>query len=972
MPKTPDQDGQLNIPAFLLNPIASRVEERDTRPASERAAHPVQRKRRPKRTPDEPVAEEALAASNEELAEVQADAELDNHTAPDSRTVQDANLTQLAAQDADDGQPAPTDDARANATGTDSPDDEAIIEDDRGRTDEADADEDTEKPADEADADEDTEKPADDGEAFEDAEENSDGTDAGNCLEESVSEPVTDLDTEEPAHDSNADEASDVPAAKEPTNEADAEAEAEESLGVANVEEGPIGETGTEEVVVAAVGNAAAEEVVEESADKTCAEEVVVASLGETEAEEPADEGQAEAEAEEPADEADTADAAEDSTDEQEDAETSDTEDADPQSQKGQQGAARAKSPRRARPLSESGSVRVLQPEPEPLDAPSPEDEVDAMMQSVMLAVRGSKPSESDEVGEPEDAAPTDVEADAELVVEEDLLDDEPTDAQADAADDEPSPQAEPSDEQEGADTAQPDQLDTPEPDGPVPTIEEDLQTMARLERRLFAHRYASAELETFGSSIDPARATADRSEALVVLAEEDHELLCAPGIDEALDRLQSRAEELPPLLATQVNVLAKDRHRVVSVPAQLHSELVRLTAESYDAWVHARQEDSWASFAPYLDQLVDLKRQIALAQDGDAHPYDTMLDEFEPGTNRAFYNSFFARIKQSIVPLLSSISMSARRLNRACVQGHFDERRQWDLALDICDLMGIDKDAHYLTSTVHPFSQAMTSNYAITAAHVDGDDLMANVYTMLHELGHNLYEQGVNPAFNRTSLKGGTSSGMHEAQSRFFENCVGRDRAFMRPLLELMRRRFPGQLSRVTPNQLYQAVNCVEPSLIRINADELSYPLHILVRYEIEQLLVSGEAKAADVPALWAERYERYLGARPSSDADGALQDVHWAMGEFGYFPSYALGNAYAAQLRAKMIDEGMDWDALLREGDLAPIRDWLKDRIWQYGRSKEPRQLIEEACGEPFSPRHYANYLTNKYVALYGLGRG
>ena len=620
---------------------------------------------------------------------------------------------------------------------------------------------------------------------------------------------------------------------------------------------------------------------------------------------------------------------------------------------------------------------------------PSREDEVDAMMQSVLQAVHGTR--EDDEPAEPAESdaedAPTllahalalasipQIEEEDEPGQDNAIAEPEPQELAEPKAT--PFPAPEPKPEPSVTPAPKDEESEEPEPDAPieddapVPTLEEDLETMRRIERRLFAHRYASTELDAFGSSIDPRKATADRSEALAVLAEEDHELLSAPGVGEALDRLCKRANELEPLVATQAKVLAKDRWHIVSAPASLRSELVRLTAESYDVWVRARREDDWQSFAPYLDRIVDIKKQMALAQDPDAHPYDTLLDEYEPGTNRAFYNSFFARVKHSVVPLLSSISMSNRNMSRACVEGHFDERRQWDLAEDICEIMGIDEDAHYLTSTVHPYSEAMTSNYVVTASHIVGDDLMSNVYTMLHELGHNLYEQGVDPKFNRTSLKGGTSSGMHEAQSRFFENCVGRDRAFMGPLLELMRFRYPGQLSRVTPNQLYRAVNIVAPSLIRVEADEVSYPLHILVRYEIECLLFDGKATARDVPKLWAERYENYIGIRPTNDADGALQDVHWAMGDFGYFPAYALGNAYAAQLRAKMLEEGMDWNALLRAGNLAPIRAWLKDRIWQYGRSKKPRQLIQEACGEPFSPRHYANYLTDKFTALYGLGR-
>ena len=528
----------------------------------------------------------------------------------------------------------------------------------------------------------------------------------------------------------------------------------------------------------------------------------------------------------------------------------------------------------------------------------------------------------------------------------------------------------------QAADLSAPD--DTPAPqsapqesagDVPTPSLEEDLHTLAEVERRLFAHRYATAEIETYGECIDPPKVTADRAEVLAVLMEEDHELLSKPEVDGALRRLAAHSSDLEPLVAKQVEVLIRDRQRIVGVPAALQAKLVRLQAESYDAWLAAKAHDDWRSFAPYLDRLVNLQRKIAVGMNPDADPYDTMLDMYEKGTSRAFYNTFFSRVKQCVVPLLSSISMSGRTLSRSCVEGHFDEARQWELAQDIARLEGIDESAHYLTSTEHPFSQSMTSNYVVTANHVDPHDLMSSVSSMMHEVGHNLYEQGVNPDLNRTSLAGGTSMGMHEAQSRFFENYVGRDRAFVPVLLTLIQNRFPGQLGRVTPNQFYRAINRVAPSLIRMDADELTYPLHILVRYEIEQLLMAGKATATEVPKLWADRYSRYIGASVRNHSEGPLQDVHWAQGCFGYFPTYALGNAYAAQLRAKMIEEGLDWDATLSSGNLSPIRDWLRERIWQYGRSKDPADIIREATGEPFNPRHYANYLTNKYVELYGL---
>ncbi len=593
--------------------------------------------------------------------------------------------------------------------------------------------------------------------------------------------------------------------------------------------------------------------------------------------------------------------------------------------------------------------------------APTPqEDEVDAVMQSVMEAAgvpsnKGTQNGELVATSPAKQENPSSAKQDNNTGTEPES---EVTSAPMDTSEEAPAGKA----ESEPVPVPEP----TPEPE---PTLEEDLATLASVERKLFAHRYASAELETFGECLDPPKATADRAEALAVLVEEDHELLSDAKVGGMLERLASRSDQLEPLVAKQVQVLTRDRHQLVSVPASMQARLVHLQAESYDAWLAAKATNDWRSFAPYLDRMVSLKRKLATAINPDADPYDTLLDIYEPGTNRAFYNKFFARVKQCVVPLLSSISMSGRTLNRDCVAGRFDVARQWELARDIAQLEGIDEDAHYLTSTEHPFSEAMTSNYAVTAAHVDANDITSNVFTMLHEIGHNLYEQGVDASFNRTSLKGGTSMGMHEAQSRFFENYVGRAKAFVPVLLALMKNRFPGQLSRLTPNQLYRAINNVSPSLIRVDADELTYPLHILIRYEIEQLLLAGKATAREVPGLWAKRYQSYIGANVTSDTQGALQDVHWAQGMFGYFPTYALGNAYAAQLRAKMIDEGMDWERVLASGDLTPIRTWLHKHVWRYGRSKDPAEIIQDACGEPFNPRHYANYLTHKFTALYNL---
>ncbi len=502
-----------------------------------------------------------------------------------------------------------------------------------------------------------------------------------------------------------------------------------------------------------------------------------------------------------------------------------------------------------------------------------------------------------------------------------------------------------------------------------VPNPKADIAALNELERHLFAHRYAITGFTSYGSTIDPEAATVDRGEALAILKEENQALLCSPETGALLDRLTASQALLTPLQAAQVRILQRDRASMVNVPPEIQSAFTRLITEADAVWHRAKVAGDWLAFEPYLDRIVMRMREIAQYRDAAAQPYDVWLNEFEHDTNQAFYDRFFAQIKEVVVPLLADVRASRRPPVRNPFVGRFDIGRQWELARDLVHLEGLDERKLFVTSTEHPFSEGLTSHYAIIAAHVNEGDLLSNVFTMLHEGGHALYEMGVDSALNYTSLKGGTSMGMHEAQSRFFENYVGRSLAFAPRLVETMAKHFRGQLYSATPNQLYAAVNMVEAQPIRTAADELTYPLHVLVRYEVEQLLMSGEAKAADVPRLWAERYKSYLGINVPNDARGALQDTHWAEGDIGYFPTYAFGSAIGAQLKAAMVRDGMDFDGVCASGNLMPIHEWLRDRIWRYGRSRDTNELILDACGEPFSPTYYTDYLTQKFTALYGL---
>jgi len=496
-----------------------------------------------------------------------------------------------------------------------------------------------------------------------------------------------------------------------------------------------------------------------------------------------------------------------------------------------------------------------------------------------------------------------------------------------------------------------------------------DIDALNNLERHLYAHRYARIGITCYGPSIDPSAATNDRAEALAILDEEDQALLASPETGALLDRLSDLGHLLSTRQEAQVRILKRDRQQYVGVPPELQSDFSRLVTQADDVWRRSKTNSDWYYFAPYLDKVISSARKMAIARNPHQDPYDTWLDTFEHGTSRAFYDRFFDQVKETVVPLFEEVQQAGRQPSRAPIEGKFDASRQMDLAHDIMRLEGLKPNRMLLVTTEHPFSDALTTNYAIIACHVREDDVTANVFTMLHEGGHALYETGVDPSFDYTSLKGGTSSAMHEGQSRFFENYVGRSRAFAGPLLKVMASHFRGQLGRVTPNQFYQACNRAEGSLVRTEADELTYPLHILIRYEIEQMLFDQECSAKEVPRIWNQKYKEYLGVNVTDDASGALQDMHWANGLLGYFPTYAYGGAIGAQLRAQMIREGMDWDGVLASGDLEPIRHWLEKHIWRFGRSKDTAELIQASCREPFSVGYYTDYLVKKFSALYNL---
>jgi carboxypeptidase Taq len=344
------------------------------------------------------------------------------------------------------------------------------------------------------------------------------------------------------------------------------------------------------------------------------------------------------------------------------------------------------------------------------------------------------------------------------------------------------------------------------------------------------------------------------------------------------------------------------------------------------------------------------------------------MLDDYEKGFSMENLDRFFGVLKKELVPFLKKVMEEGKKVEDSFLKGDYPEKKQEELGRFLAEYVGFDFDRGVMAVSAHPFTTNLHNKDVRITTHYMPQDMFSNLYSVAHEGGHALYELNVDPKYDYTTLAGGATTGLHESQSRLFENYVGRSRAFIHYLYPTLLELFPQQLNGVTEEEIYRAVNRAEPSLIRTEADELTYSLHIMVRYELEKALMQGTLTVADLPAAWNAKYKEYLGVDVPDDTHGCLQDIHWAMGDMGYFPSYALGSAYSAQA-VDDLRKTMDLDAQWAEGNMQPLKDALRSRVWQHGRAKEPQWLVQSLCGGAFDAAHYTNYLKNKYTELYGL---
>ena len=487
------------------------------------------------------------------------------------------------------------------------------------------------------------------------------------------------------------------------------------------------------------------------------------------------------------------------------------------------------------------------------------------------------------------------------------------------------------------------------------------------LQRKMFAYNHAMGVLYYDGATAAPAGSAANRGETMAVLSEAEYLMATGPEMIDLLDFLYAHNDELTQKQRRIVEMLRKDLAELRCIPQEEYAAASKLMAESTAAWHEAKPRSDFSIFAPYLEKVIETKKRFAHYVKPDIDPYEYYLDTYEPGLTRRKCDEFFAALRARVVPLLKRVQ-AARQVDASFLTGDFPLEAQRKLSDELMEIMRIDRSFCSIGETEHPFTTNFTKRDVRITTHYYPDNAVSSMYSVIHEGGHALYELHTADEDMYNGLGSGVSMGLHESQSRFYENLVGRSRGFVTFLAPRLRALFPQQLGGVSDDALYRAVNRCKASLVRTEADELTYSLHIMVRYEIEKKLFADEISVAEIPQEWNRLYQEYLGVTPSCDRDGCLQDSHWSDGSFGYFPSYALGSAYGAQMLARM-RETVDVDACEKNGDLAPINAWLCEHIWQYGCLYKPAELLERVFETPFDPKYYLDYLETKFTEIYEL---
>lgn len=497
--------------------------------------------------------------------------------------------------------------------------------------------------------------------------------------------------------------------------------------------------------------------------------------------------------------------------------------------------------------------------------------------------------------------------------------------------------------------------------------FEQAWNTFRTMHDKLHAISHALGVVQYDAATVAPRGSAEGRGKTMGIISEMSYSIQTAPEVNEAVAYLLENKDQLTPAQLREVSEFNKSNEFVSSIPMQEYVDYTVLINEAEDVWHRAKQENDFASFLPYLQQIFDTNRRFALYYKPENKPYDTMLDMYEKGLTMEQADQFFSDLRSHIVPLLNKC-MQAPQVRDDFLGRHADIATQRTFSDYLMEAITIDRRYCGIGETEHPFTTNFNKKDVRITTHYHEDALVSSMYSVIHEGGHALYELHSGDEYEGTFLSGGVSMGIHESQSRFFENIIGRSRQFTTLIFPKCQELFPDVLGDVTAEEFYRAVNKVEPSLIRTEADELTYAIHVMIRYEIEKAVIAGEMQVADIPQEWNRKYKEYLGVDVPDDTHGCLQDSHWSGGSIGYFPSYALGSAYGAQMLAKM-KESIPVEDCVTEGNLTPITDWLEEHVWRHGCMYDPGELLERAVGAPFDPSYFVRYLEDKFGEIYGV---
>jgi carboxypeptidase Taq len=505
----------------------------------------------------------------------------------------------------------------------------------------------------------------------------------------------------------------------------------------------------------------------------------------------------------------------------------------------------------------------------------------------------------------------------------------------------------------------------------------EPLEKLHRLDRECRSLEKVLAVLQWDEETCLPSKGVEERAEQLGLLRGLAHQRFVSPGTGRLLAELGSTSENprgdeaLPPLERDFLRVLRRSYDRETKLPGDFVRAAARAEGLSQAAWVQARRDNDFAAFLPHLSIMVENARKRARywgysdTGEGKGGLYDGLLDIYEPGLGAAEISGIFGPLQERLGALLKRLGPPE---DYPFLNQDYDIETQVRFNHQLMDYIGFDRNRGRLDTSAHPFTTSLGSDDVRITTRYSSNNFLSSIFSVIHESGHAFYEMGFPPELRSSCLADGASVAVHESQSRLWENVIGRSRPFWEGLFPILQRHFPSQFGGLDAGLFYRAVNQLQPTLIRVEADEISYALHLILRFELEKQLIAGELPPEDLPRRWREYSRRLLGMESETDSDGVLQDVHWSMGAFGYFPSYALGNLYSLHFWAQMGKDLPDLESSLAAGNFRPVLSWLSERIYAWGARLSPSELLLKVTGEKLSSAPFLDYLETKYGGLPG----